>query len=61
VLRPKSGQSVKEKMKHQAIAAVREQAAPVNRKVQNLLLALWAANIAFFVYSLLRHGWQQPW
>jgi hypothetical protein len=52
---------VKEKMKHQAIAAVREQEAPVNRKVQNLLLALWAANIAFFVYSLLRHGWQQPW
>jgi len=43
-----------------AVAAVREQA-PVNRPVQHLLLALWAANIAFFLYFLVKHGWQQPW
>jgi hypothetical protein len=42
------------------VAAVRDQT-PVNRPVQAFLLALWAANIAFLIYSLVRHGWQQPW
>lgn len=44
-----------------AISAAREQEAPVNRPVQALLLALWSANIAFFLYFLVKHGWQQPW
>ncbi len=48
-------------MKNQAITAVREQEAPVNRPVQMLLLSLWTANIAFFLYSVLKHGWNQPW
>lgn len=50
---------MKQKMKN-AFAAVQEQA-PVNRPVQAFLLALWAANIAFFLYFLVKHGWQQPW
>lgn len=54
-------QSGKLKMKNQAITAVREQEAPVNRPVQMLLLSLWTANIAFFLYSVLKHGWNQPW
>jgi hypothetical protein len=61
VLGPVTGQGQKEKMKNQAIAAVREQEAPVNRPVQALLLCLWTANIAFFLYSVLKHGWTQPW
>ncbi|MGV3755255.1 MAG: hypothetical protein ACO1QS_07725 [Verrucomicrobiota bacterium] len=46
---------------NKAIATTREESAPVNRPVQVFLLGLWAANIAFFLYFLVKHGWQQPW
>lgn len=41
--------------------AVREHGDAGNRPVQVLLLSLWAANIAFFLYFLLKHGLNQPW
>ena len=36
-------------------SAVQEEA-PVNRPVQTLLFALWVANIAFFLYFLVKHA-----
>lgn len=57
------GENVKRKMNKTATAVqaeVQEQA-PVNRPVQFLLLGLWTANIAFFLYFLVRYGFKQPW
>lgn len=54
------GQDVKDKM-NKAIAVAKEEKPAVHRPVQALLLGLWAANIAFFLYFLLKYGLQQPW
>lgn len=45
-------------MKHKmnnAVAVAQEQA-PVDRSIQVLLSGLWVANIAFFLYFLLKYG-----
>jgi hypothetical protein len=44
---------------NKAIAVTRDEKA-ANRPVQALLLGLWTANIAFFLYSLLKYG-INPW
>ncbi|HEY1172488.1 MAG TPA: hypothetical protein VGH19_14055 [Verrucomicrobiae bacterium] len=46
---------------NKAIAVAKVDKPEVNRPVQALLLGAWAANIAFFLYFLLKYGQQQSW